>query len=170
MEYIYKNLTLIQAQKLIDEIKDNKEYSILVSRLEYFTKLQEEKITNEELNELNELMSRIKRLLELDKKVKEKEENVNLFEEISNYFKEQEIRQEDLGKIVNGEIFKIIEEIDTIAGKVEKDHDLIFITRKGANEYKQEHKDEFRGKLKIKVIDNKDKLLEKILRIIENNY
>lgn len=134
MEYIYKNLTLIQAQKLIDEIKDNKEYSILVSRLEYFTKLQEEKITNEELNELNELMSRIKRLLELDKKVKEKEE------------------------------------IDTIAGKVEKDHDLIFITRKGANEYKQEHKDEFRGKLKIKVIDNKDKLLEKILRIIENNY
>ena len=97
MEYIYKNLTLIQAQKLIDEIKDNKEYSILVSRLEYFTKLQEEKITNEELNELNELMSRIKRLLELDKKVKEKEEIVNLFEEISNYFKEQEIRQEDLG-------------------------------------------------------------------------
>ena len=115
-------------------------------------------------------MERIKKLLELDIKIKEKEEIIKLFEEISSYFKEQEVRQEDLEKIKNGEIFKIVEEIDSIEGKYEKELDLIFITRKGANDYKKQHKDEYRGILKIKVIDNKDDLLEKILRVIEKNY
>ena len=164
MDSIFKEITLREAQELINKIKDNEEYNSLVQDLKYFVNLQGEKITNEVLYELQSLMERIKKLLELDIKIKEKEEIIKLFEEISSYFKEQEVRQEDLEKIKNGEIFKIVE------GKYEKELDLIFITRKGANDYKKQHKDEYRGILKIKVIDNKDDLLEKILRVIEKNY
>ena len=170
MDSIFKEITLREAQELINKIKDNEEYNSLVQDLKYFVNLQGEKITNEVLYELQSLMERIKKLLELDIKIKEKEEIIKLFEEISSYFKEQEVRQEDLEKIKNGEIFKIVEEIDSIEGKYEKELDLIFITRKGANDYKKQHKDEYRGILKIKVIDNKDDLLEKILRVIEKNY
>ena len=170
MDSIFKEIILREAQELINKIKDNEEYNSLVQDLKYFVNLQGEKITNEVLYELQSLMERIKKLLELDIKIKEKEEIIKLFEEISSYFKEQEVRQEDLEKIKNGEIFKIVEEIDSIEGKYEKELDLIFITRKGANDYKKQHKDEYRGILKIKVIDNKDDLLEKILRVIEKNY
>ena len=74
MESVYKSLILIEAKNLINTIKDNKEFRILVKELEYFVNLQEKNITNEVLDELQALMSRIKKLLELDKKVKEKEE------------------------------------------------------------------------------------------------
>lgn len=53
------------------------------------------------LDELQALMSRIKKLLELDKKVKEKEDIIKLYEEVSLYFKEQEIRKDDLERIKN---------------------------------------------------------------------
>ena len=170
MESVYKNLIIIEAKNLILKIKHNREYKMFISELEYFVNLQEEKITNEVLYELQSLIGRIKKLLELDTKIKEKEEMVTLFEEIASYFKEQQIRQEDLEKIKNGEIFKIVEEIELNEDIQERELDLIFITRQGANEYKKDHKQEFKGNLKIKVIDNKDKLLEKILRIIEKNY
>ena len=74
MESVYKSLILIEAKNLINTIKDNKEFRILVKELEYFVNLQEKNITNEVLDELQALMSRIKKLLELDKKVKEKED------------------------------------------------------------------------------------------------
>lgn len=170
MESVYKSLILIEAKNLINTIKDNKEFRILVKELEYFLNLQEKNITNEVLDELQALMSRIKKLLELDKKVKEKEDIIKLYEEISLYFKEQEIRKDDLERIKNGEIFKIVEEIETIGGTEVKELDLIFISRPGANKYKKEHKEEYKGILKIIPIDNKDELLEKILRIIEKNY
>lgn len=166
MESVYKSLILIEAKNLINTIKDNKEFRILVKKLEYFVNLQEKNITNEVLDELQALMSRIKKLLELDKKVKEKEDIIKLYEEVSLYFKEQEIRKDDLERIKNGEIFKIVEEIETIGGTEVKVLDLIFISRPGANKYKEEYK----GILKIIPIDNKDELLEKILRIIEKNY
>ena len=70
MESVYKSLILIEAKNLINTIKDNKEFRILVKELEYFVNLQEKNITNEVLDELQALMSRIKKLLELDKKVK----------------------------------------------------------------------------------------------------
>ena len=170
MESVYKSLILIEAKNLINTIKDNKEFRILVKELEYFVNLQEKNITNEVLDELQALMSRIKKLLELDKKVKEKEDIIKLYEEISLYFKEQEIRKDDLERIKNGEIFKIVEEIETIGGTEVKELDLIFISIPGANKYKKEHKEEYKGILKIIPIDNKDELLEKILRIIEKNY
>ena len=170
MESVYKSLILIEAKNLINTIKDNKEFRILVKELEYFVNLQEKNITNEVLDELQALMSRIKKLLELDKKVKEKEDIIKLYEEISLYFKEQEIRKDDLERIKNGEIFKIVEEIETIGGTEVKELDLIFISRPSANKYKKEHKEEYKGILKIIPIDNKDELLEKILRIIEKNY
>lgn len=170
MESVYKNLTIIEARDLIIKIKDNKEYRMLLKELEYFVNLQEEKVTNEVLDELQTLMSRIKKLLELDKKIKEKEDMVNLFEEISICFKEQEIRKEDEEKIKNGELFKIVQEIESIDGKKVRELDLIFISRPGANKYKKEHKDEFKGELKIIPIDNKDEILEKILRFIQKNY
>ena len=99
-----------------------------------------------------------------------KEDIIKLYEEISLYFNEQEIRKDDLERIKNGEIFKIVEEIETIGGTEVKELDLIFISRPGANKYKKEHKEEYKGILKIIPIDNKDELLEKILRIIEKNY
>ena len=167
---VFKNLTIAEAKKLINQIKDNKEYNVFVKELDYFVNLQGEKITNEILDELQNLMARIKKLLELDNKIKEKENMVKLFEENSSYFKEQEIRKEDVKKLANGELFKIIEEIDSIGGKIEIDHDLIFITRYGAENYKKLHKKEYKGELTFKVFDNKDELLEKILRVIENNY
>ncbi len=170
MDSIFKSITLREAKELADKIRETKEYHSLVVELQYFIDLQDEKITNEILNELQELMSRIKKLIELDSKIKEKENMVSLFEEISTYFKEQEIRKEDLQNIFNGELFKIVEEVDLISGKQEKELDLIFITRKGADNYKKEHKNEYEGNLKIKIIDNKDILLERILRLIENNY
>ena len=170
MDSIFKEITLREAKDLIDKIKDNKEYNTLTKHLEYFVTLKNEDITNEILDELQNFMSRIKRLMELDDKIKDKENMVELFEEISSYFKEQEIREGDLSKIKIGEIFKLVEEVNEITGKKERDLDLFFITRVGANEYKKEHKNEYKGTLKIKVIDNKDKLLEKILRIIEKNY
>ena len=170
MDFLFNKIILKETKDLINKIKDNREYCSFVKELEYFINIKDEKFTDDILNQLQILIDRIKKLLELDEKIKEKEEINNLYEEIARYFKEQEIREEDLGKIKNGEIFKIIEELDLISGKEYKDLDLIFITRKGANEYKQEHKNEYEGKLIIKVIDNKDKLLEKILRIIENNY
>lgn len=114
MESVYKSLILIEAKDLINTIKDNKEFRILVKEFEYFVNLQEKNITNEVLDELQALMSRIKKLLELDKKVKEKEDIIKLYEEVSLYFKEQEIRKDDLERIKNGEIFKIVEEIETI--------------------------------------------------------
>lgn len=83
MESVYKSLILIEAKNLINTIKDNKEFRILVKELEYFVNLQEKNITNEVLDELQALMSRIKKLLELDKKVKEKEDIIKLYEEIS---------------------------------------------------------------------------------------
>ena len=129
MESVYKSLILIEAKNLINTIKDNKEFRILVKELEYFVNLQEKNITNEVLDELQALMSRIKKLLELDKKVKEKEDIIKLYEEISLYFKEQEIRKDDLERIKNGEIFKIVEEIETIGGTEVKELDLIFISR-----------------------------------------
>ena len=89
MESVYKSLILIEAKNLINTIKDNKEFRILVKELEYFVNLQEKNITNEVLDELQALMSRIKKLLELDKKVKEKEDIIKLYEEISLYFKVQ---------------------------------------------------------------------------------
>lgn len=101
MESVYKSLILIEAKNLINTIKDNKEFRILVKELEYFVNLQEKNITNEVLDELQALMSRIKKLLELDKKVKEKEDIIKLYEEISLYFKEQEIRKDDLERIKN---------------------------------------------------------------------
>ena len=82
MESVYKSLILIEAKNLINTIKDNKEFRILVKELEYFVNLQEKNITNEVLDELQALMSRIKKLLELDKKVKEKEDIIKLYEEI----------------------------------------------------------------------------------------
>lgn len=170
MESVYKNLILIEARNLINTIKDNKEFKLLVNELEYFVNLQEECITNQVLDELQALMNRIKKLLELDKKVKEKEDIIKLYEEISSYFKEQEIRKDDLEKIKNGEIFKIVEEIENIDGTEIKELDLIFISRPSANKYKKEHKEEYKGNLKIIPIDNKDELLEKILRVIEKNY
>ena len=124
MESVYKSLILIEAKNLINTIKDNKEFRILVKELEYFVNLQEKNITNEVLDELQALMSRIKKLLELDKKVKEKEDIIKLYEEISLYFKEQEIRKDDLERIKNGEIFKIVEEIETIGGTEVKELDL----------------------------------------------
>ena len=127
MESVYKSLILIEAKNLINTIKDNKEFRILVKELEYFVNLQEKNITNEVLDELQALMSRIKKLLELDKKVKEKEDIIKLYEEIYLYFKEQEIRKDDLERIKNGEIFKIVEEIETIGGTEVKELDLIFI-------------------------------------------
>ena len=78
MESVYKSLILIEAKNLINTIKDNKEFRILVKELEYFVNLQEKNITNEVLDELQALMSRIKKLLELDKKVKEKEDIIKL--------------------------------------------------------------------------------------------
>lgn len=170
MESVYKNLILIEARNLINTIKDNKEFKLLVNELEYFVNLQEECITNQVLDELQALMNRIKKLLELDNKVKEKEDIIKLYEEISSYFKEQEIRKDDLEKIKNGEIFKIVEEIENIDGTEIKELDLIFISRPSANKYKKEHKEEYKGNLKIIPIDNKDELLEKILRVIEKNY
>ncbi len=101
MESVYKSLILIEAKNLINTIKDNKEFRILVKELEYFVNLQEKNITNEVLDELQALMSRIKKLLELDKKVKEKEDIIKLYEEVSLYFKEQEIRKDDLERIKN---------------------------------------------------------------------
>ena len=101
MDSVYKSLILIEAKNLINTIKDNKEFRILVKELEYFVNLQEKNITNEVLDELQALMSRIKKLLELDKKVKEKEDIIKLYEEISLYFKEQEIRKDDLERIKN---------------------------------------------------------------------
>ena len=80
MESVYKSLILIEAKNLINTIKDNKEFRILVKELEYFVNLQEKNITNEVLDELQALMSRIKKLLELDKKVKEKEDIIKLYE------------------------------------------------------------------------------------------
>lgn len=149
MESVYKSLILIEAKNLINTIKDNKEFRILVKELEYFVNLQEKNITNEVLDELQALMSKIKKLLELDKKVKEKEDIIKLYEEISLYFKEQEIRKDDLERIKNGEIFKIVEEIETIGGTEVKELDLIFISRPSANKYKKEHKEEYKGILKI---------------------
>ncbi len=101
MESVYKSLILIEAKDLINTIKDNKEFRILVKEFEYFVNLQEKNITNEVLDELQALMSRIKKLLELDKKVKEKEDIIKLYEEVSLYFKEQEIRKDDLERIKN---------------------------------------------------------------------
>ena len=100
MESVYKSLILIEAKNLINTIKDNKEFRILVKELEYFVNLQEKNITNEVLDELQALMSRIKKLLELDKKVKEKEDIIKLYEEVSLYFKEQEIRKDDLERVI----------------------------------------------------------------------
>ena len=125
---IFKEITIREAKELIKEIKENKEYNSLVKELEYFISLKDNQISNEVLNELQELMGRIKKLIELDEKIKEKEDMIKLFEEISADFKEQNIRKEDLSKISNGELFKIVEEIDSINGKEEKNLDLIFIT------------------------------------------
>ena len=86
MESVYKSLILIEAKNLINTIKDNKEFRILVKELEYFVNLQEKNITNEVLDELQALMSRIKKLLELDKKVKEKEDIIKLYEEIFTFY------------------------------------------------------------------------------------
>ena len=41
MESVYKSLILIEAKNLINTIKDNKEFRILVKELEYFVNLQE---------------------------------------------------------------------------------------------------------------------------------
>ena len=45
MESVYKSLILIEAKDLINTIKDNKEFRILVKELEYFVNLQEKNIT-----------------------------------------------------------------------------------------------------------------------------
>ena len=39
MESVYKSLILIEAKNLINTIKDNKEFRILVKELEYFVNL-----------------------------------------------------------------------------------------------------------------------------------
>lgn len=167
---VNKELIIRDAEKLIEKMKEDEGYVNLTDKLQYFIDSSKKEMTDELINKLSEITFNIKKLMELDSEVKERKSMYELFKEISNTFKNQEIREDDIPKIVNGEIFKIVEKIELVNGTEEIDHDLIFITRDGAEKYKKEHKDEYDGDLKIKVIDNKDALLEKILRIIEENY
>ena len=167
---VNKELIIKDAEKLIAKMQEDEEYVSLKEKLQYFINASKKEMEDEVINKLSEINFNIKKLIELDSEVKEKENMYELFKQISSTFRNQEIREEDVTKIENGEIFKIVEKVELVSGTEEIDHDLIFITRKGAEQYKKEHKDEYDGELKIKVIDNKDDLLEKILRVIEKNY
>ena len=93
----------------------------------------------------------------------EKEDIFKVLNECSKYFREQENRENDDDSV----LFKIVEVCNMITGVEEKDHDLFFITRASANEYKEKHSQEFEGELKIKAIKNNDSLLKKIIEILK---
>ena len=116
------------------------------------------------------IKSKINNLIELDKKINEKSDIVKLFKQVAAYFKNQEVRNEDLINIENGELFEVVEEIQTLQGKRINHLQAFFITRKGAYEFKSKNQSKYEGILKLQVIDNKDELLEKILRLIEKYY
>lgn len=122
-----------------------------------------ERIENNDENELNkfdeDILNNIEEYLIIKQKMKIKEKDYKFMHELSSELKEQKIRKGDA--LLNIPLFKIV---------TSDKNEYYFLTRNNAIKFMEDNKSIVDSSEVIKIVENKNLELARLIDIIKNNY